>query len=213
MADLEPIQLEDQPSPAVGDEELFAQPYDPFAGGSADEVPEYRSAKETGILQPYESPDWMSAFGSEEMPLQIDEAAEELAAGEGESLLEALGLEADVESAADAALGEVKGARVDEELALPAEEDGEMPDWLSAITTASTGKYDDLAFEQEKTYGQSDEAPGLVPDSELDWLLPLGEEPEPAQDAVGSREAASPLDLGRCLRMRRHQAELEGHGG
>lgn len=47
---------------------MLAQPYDPFEEGSEDQVPQYITAQQTGILQPDENPDWMGAFTGEELP-------------------------------------------------------------------------------------------------------------------------------------------------
>ncbi len=63
---------------------LLTEAYDPFEGGREDQVPTYAATKETGILQPNEQPDWMTAFlGSDEeveapapdaLPVDLDEA-------------------------------------------------------------------------------------------------------------------------------------------
>jgi tetratricopeptide (TPR) repeat protein len=229
MDGLEPVELEE--APASEEADLFDQPYDPFEGGSPDKVPEYQSAKETGILQPYESPDWMTAFGDEEVPIELDEAADiEIDFGEEESFLSALGIESaeerDIEEESEAEMaypgsgGIADGlmgpgiaeaedydldtaAPVDEDLASLAEEEGQMPDWLAAITSSATEQFDDLLFEEPAPYSSSAEASGIVPESELDWLGPLGEEIEMEQPSGQQREgegieedlAEAPLDL------------------
>jgi tetratricopeptide (TPR) repeat protein len=211
MFDLEPVELEETPK----EEGLLDRPYDPFEGGSAENVPEYRSARETGILQPDESPDWMAAFGDEDVPIELetDEAAEsETGLDEDESLLVALGIEADeepdtdLETEAEEASTESEEAEdveaappVEEELAPLADEEGAMPDWLAAITTSATEQFEDLRFEAADTYSSSAEASGVVSESDLDWLAPLGEETdvfqEPVDNEASDEIVDKPLDM------------------
>jgi hypothetical protein len=211
MSDLEPVELEETPK----EEGILDRPYDPFEGGSAENVPEYHSAKETGILQPDESPDWMAAFGDEDVPIELgtDEAAEsETGLDEDESLLAALGIEADeeldtdLETEAEEAGTESEEAEdveaappVEEELAPLADEEGAMPDWLAAITTSATEQFEDLRFEAADTYSSSAEASGVVSESDLDWLAPLGEETDAFQSPVdgeaSDKTVDKPLDM------------------
>lgn len=67
-----------QPNTADVDlEDSFDDSYDPFEGGSLEQVPGYHAGRETGILQPDETPDWMAAFTGENLPedSEADEAA------------------------------------------------------------------------------------------------------------------------------------------
>jgi tetratricopeptide (TPR) repeat protein len=61
---------------------LLNQPYDPFESGREDQVPSYATAGETGILQPNEQPDWMTAFldGEADEEAEPAEASDALAA-------------------------------------------------------------------------------------------------------------------------------------
>lgn len=67
LAEMQPAQ--DLSPLAEEFEALLDEGYDPFEGGRADQVPTYAAAKETGILQPDEQPEWMTAF--------LDDAADE----------------------------------------------------------------------------------------------------------------------------------------
>ncbi len=205
MSGLEPVELEETPK----EEGLLARPYDPFEGGSAANVPEYRSAKETGILQPDENPDWMAAFGDEEAPveMEVDEVAEgEIDFGETDTFLAALGIEAEEEAETEdrervEEVEETEAALpVEEELVPPAEEEGAMPDWLAAITTSASEQFEDMRFEEAETYSSSAEAAGVVSDSDLDWLAPLGEETDLFQGQFDgeseARVSEKPLDMG-----------------
>lgn len=73
LAGIEPDPVE---SPLLaGLDRLLNEPYDPFEGGREDQVPTYTAAKETGILQPNEQPDWMTAFlGGDEAETESPDA-------------------------------------------------------------------------------------------------------------------------------------------
>lgn len=123
----------------------------------------------------------------------------------------ALGIEADeepdtdleTEAEAEEASAELEEAEaalpVEEELAPLADEEGAMPDWLAAITTSATEQFEDLRFETADTYSSSAEASGVVSESDLDWLVPLGEETDILQEPVGSEAndetVDKPLDM------------------
>jgi hypothetical protein len=155
-------------------------------------VPEYRSAKETGILQPYETPTWMAAFSDEEAPIALEEEQPaEFDLGGEDSFLAALGIETPAEPepslGAETALpdlDDLAGLRPDDSAEAdrglptgePAPEEGVMPDWLAAITSSASEQFDDLRFEDAEVYSPEAEASGLVSEGELDWLTPLGEE-------------------------------------
>ncbi len=209
MADLEPIELDE--APAGTESDLLEKAYDPFEGGSADNVPEYRSAKETGILQPNENPDWMAAFGDDEAPVELEEEPElDVEIEDQESFLAALGIEALDEAdrdqiqeagtnavadsladiAAQAGDEALDRADIMDDLAPPPEKAGGMPNWLAAITTSAAGQYGEM-FDEEESYSPSAEASGVVSERDLDWLQPLGE----AEDIPTEEPARGPLDM------------------
>ncbi len=136
---------------------LLTQPYDPFEGGSPDKVPHYASARDTGILQPDEQPDWMAAFTGEEVAPELDEEVDALLAGEPEpadrqAMSGARGMESDVRAGdfvPDADSGDERGeplpaqeADFPFDLDVPAEE-GEIPSWLLAIADSEAHKLDE----------------------------------------------------------------------
>ncbi len=205
MSDMEPI--ETPPPPEDEADALLQEPYDPFEGGSPDQVPEYHSAKETGVLQPDESPDWMTAFTGEEMPpdesdvvAEPEEAAslDELDFGPAQTVpiepeddpeedavtdsLADMSFE-DVES--DEYPGEEGDVGLDE-LASAEDEDGEMPDWLVAITSSEADKLGDMEWEEEETYSSAEESGVLQPSSHPDWLDGVG---EVSDDGDGGEQA------------------------
>ena len=167
VEEVSPSWLEGQPGPeeeATSAEDalddlaaLLAQPYDPFEGGSPDKVPHYASARDTGILQPDEQPDWMAAFTGEEVASELDEEMGALLGGEPEpagrlALPGATGWESDTR-ADDFASGVESGDERGEplpaheadfpfDLDAPAEE-GAIPSWLLAIADSEAHKLDE----------------------------------------------------------------------
>ncbi len=146
---------------------LLSQPYDPFEGGSADKVPRYQAASETGILQPDERPDWMTAFLGDEVPetgelletapaaldeivtrpLYEEEFGEETAALSAEELAEQ----------AEAGMPESTPA---DEGAAPegaAQPEGEIPEWLMAIADSEADKLSEL-FATDELFTLPEEA-------------------------------------------------------
>lgn len=137
---------------------LLDRPYDPFEGGSPDNVPRYDSARDTGILQPDEQPDWMAAFTGEEVSPELGEEVDALLSGESEIadrevLPRAVGMEGGVRADdfapgmdSDYERGEPLPAHDAEfpfDLDAPAEE-GDIPGWLLAIADSEAHKLDEV---------------------------------------------------------------------
>ncbi len=195
---------------------LLVEPYDPFEGGSPDQVPKYQSAKDTGILQPDERPAWMAAFTGEEMP-DADEEVDTAAAGieGGEDTLTELPLVTDedtlsppddqvVETVPDVSEQELESLALDTDEISP---DGEMPDWLLAIAdseAAQLGELEELLDIEEPSPADETGQPEFVGEA---WLQqeadavaeePADEttQPEPAMelDEEGAFESAEVVD-------------------
>lgn len=172
----EPGWLADWPAPEAPssppDEELAAllsEPYDPFEGGSPENVPRYQAASETGILQPDEQPDWMTAFLGGELPEtdRLPESAQEQAAtrplAEEESLPEA-------EWPEETLLSSEEIAPTDEwtvEQPAPTTEDA-VPDWLMAIADSEADKLAELFSSDEFFTPQEEEFAGIQEPSLLE---------------------------------------------
>ncbi|NDJ74752.1 MAG: hypothetical protein GYB65_00720 [Chloroflexi bacterium] len=208
MADLEPIEVTSPspPSPSGdrGTSSLLDEPYDPFEGGTADQVPSaaYQAAGETGILQPDESPAWMTAFTGEELPDEDEE--EEVVAHTSElSLDHLLSLEPKpiTDSLGDLGLedwGAEELGEEEEEEPEPVEPEPEdpsvMPDWLVAIASSEADKLDEEAFAELETYSSADETGVLQPGSAPDWLSGVAEG-EGAEDVLSAFKLDDTVDL------------------
>ena len=147
---------------------LLDRPYDPFEGGSPENVPHYVSARDTGILQPDEQPDWMAAFTGEEVAPELGEEVDALLTGEPEpadreTLPGAVGMESgaradDFVSGTDSGdeRGEPLPAYATEfpfDLDAPAEE-GDIPGWLLAIADSEADKLDEEFADEGIAEGQ-----------------------------------------------------------
>ncbi len=150
---------------------LLSQPYDPFEGGSADKVPRYQAASETGILQPDERPDWMTAFLGDEVP-ETGELPETVPAALDEIVTrplydeeydEGFGEETTVlsseELAGQAEAGAPENVPVDEGAApeQAAQPEGEIPEWLMAIADSEADKLSEL-FATDELFALPEEA-------------------------------------------------------
>jgi tetratricopeptide (TPR) repeat protein len=209
MAEIEPIE-----EPGSGQEnELFQQAYDPFEGGSPDQVPQYASAGVTGILQPDEQPDWIRAFTDEELSAEPEdeeftaqsldltalggfEEGEEAGLDTGEVTpitegLADLGFESAAEYPSD------DDEAQDFESDQPAEE-GDLPDWLLAITNSEADKLDDVFLEPELYSSTAKDQGVLQPGSEPDWLVEIGAQVEEAPlaevEPAGAAESPDQAD-------------------
>jgi hypothetical protein len=201
MADLEPI------DEALPESDMLTEAYDPFEAGSPDQVPSYRSVGDTGVLQPDEQPDWMAAFTGEELPERAEE--DEIPAQEDELVLDDLfDVEEEVqiepqsitEGLSDITFDEIEVEEdlfEPDELAPPAEEEGEMPDWLVAITSSEADKLDDMRFEEvEETYSISAADSGVLqPDEQPDWLVQVGESESLVHEAAPEPDDSAEEDL------------------
>ncbi|MBN2304873.1 MAG: hypothetical protein JXQ72_10370, partial [Anaerolineae bacterium] len=193
MADIAPIEMSTR--------SVLDSAYDPFEGGSADQVPEYRSASETGILQPDESPDWMMAFSDDDLP--VDGDLESAAFGDEAVSLDDLDLGFDfgaapdvvsrdkpiTDSLADMTFDEPDDVESDsaelDEQALAAEGDGEMPDWLMAITSSESDQLEDTVWDEPDTYSSAEDTGVLQPSSQPDWLVDMAESPDEEAPLTG----------------------------
>jgi hypothetical protein len=201
MADLEPI------DEALPEPDMLAEAYDPFEAGGPDQVSNYRSVGDTGVLQPDEQPDWMAAFTGEELPERAEE--DDIPAQEDELVLDGL---FDVEEEAQIepqpiteGLSDITFDEIEveedffepDELAPPAEEEGEMPDWLVAITSSEANKLDDMSFEEvEETYSISTADSGVLqPDEQPDWLVQVGEPESLVDEAVPEPDDSAEEDF------------------
>ena len=193
---------------------LLNEPYDPFEGGSADQIPQYLSAKDTGILQPDEKPDWMAAFTGELLPdpeealdvnldLDVDAVTEDAFTLRdddqiAEHLQDAFGAMADDAAAVsdqsqDAPeSAEFEAYELEEET--PPEDDGPMPEWLLAIANSEADKLDETLFDEPGQYGSAEATGVLQPDSEDDWFTQMGEESE--APAVSEPGVSQPESVG-----------------
>ncbi len=184
---------------------LLNEPYDPFEGGSADQIPQYLSAKDTGILQPDEKPDWMAAFTGELLPdpeealdvnldLDVDAVTEDDFSSRdddmsAERVQDAFGAIADDAVIADSdqpqddTESEEFEAYAEEEAAAP-EAEGPMPEWLLAIANSEADKLDDTLFDEPGQYGSAEATGVLQPDTEDDWLTQMEEEDEASSDST-----------------------------
>ncbi|MBI5958126.1 MAG: hypothetical protein HY866_05290 [Chloroflexi bacterium] len=209
----------DDPSKTDDVSALLQQPYDPFEGGSADNVPKYQSAKDTGVLQPDERLDWMRAFSGEELP-EVDEADQTQYAFEipAEPEPQASNL-ADILAGQVSELDFETPASDDYYLETEDEEeeanafesasaaDGAMPDWLAAITQSEVMKYPDLlppAPEPEPEPEPVDMSDLFASDTELDWLKPMDQlfDSDHVESEAESAEAKAMLaDLEAALAM------------
>jgi tetratricopeptide (TPR) repeat protein len=193
LAEVEPIET-------VGsgqNEELFQQPYDPFEGGSADQVPQYASASQTGILQPDEEPDWITAFSDEEPSIELEEQ-EPVASGLDLAGLGSFeeGAEAELDTGEEAPVTDsLSRLRFESATPYPANEPeaedfesdqpaeaSDLPNWLLAITNSEADKLGDVFDEPEPYYSSTAEDQGILqPGSEPDWLVEIGDEAEEAR--------------------------------
>jgi hypothetical protein len=195
LAEMEPVQT------PVGEESgLIEQPYDPFEGGNPDNVPQYASARDTGILQPDERPDWMTAFTGEELPLEIPDLGMELeaepaaeqaepAVPEVDTMMEALLV--DSEPSDDYFLDTEEPLAQDQ--GRTGEAEGAMPDWLVAITKSEVDKFQDILPAEPEPYLAEDTGV-LQPGSEPDWLQQIDSKPE-AEEAWADSGATDILAL------------------
>jgi len=172
------------PDNVVGD--LFDEAYDPFEGGDPAGVPKYESAGHTGVLQPDEEPDWMRAFSGEPALDEADEseavepldfAAVDLVDEAPEDVLAPFDISP---QAAEAPAAETRPPAPEfdvvdwdmpgDELILGAEpepradQEAEMPDWLSAITQAAADDVADLGLDDQELFAPPEAA------SEPEWL-------------------------------------------
>jgi len=166
---------EEEPVAVPEVDELSGAPdetYDPFAGGSPDHVPQYTSTGTTGILQPDEQPDWMGAFTAELHALD----ALPLDALDAEPTPEPPPApEPEPESVEPLAAAEAPPVPEPDAEFFAAPDEGPLPGWLAAITSAEDEEIDAALF------GDLGEA-GVAPEET---------EPEPAQTDVTEWE---PLD-------------------
>ncbi|MBN1201208.1 MAG: hypothetical protein JXJ20_05065 [Anaerolineae bacterium] len=203
LADMMPVEA--PPAPSDQAEPIMDEAYDPFAAGRPDQVPAYESAKDTGILQPDEHPDWMTAFTGEELlpeadldaefeaapttrPLALDDRFGEDEAEDGFRPESVTVKEPITDSLTDM---EFEDWTVQREAgsALPAAEVGaedEMPDWLDAITRSEADKLDDMFPDEQEKYSSAEDTGVLQPGSEADWLPELSRhelaEAEPGEE-------------------------------
>jgi len=150
---------------------LLSQPYDPFEAGSAENVPRYQAAGETGILQPDERPDWMTAFLGDEVP-ETGELPETAPAALEEIVTRPLYDEEFGEEAVAPSSEELAGQAeagtpenvpadewtVSEEKAQP---EGEIPEWLMAIADSEADKLSEL-FATDELFTLPEEAFGAT---------------------------------------------------
>lgn len=169
-------------TPAEELETLLSQPYDPFEGGSADKVPRYQAADKTGILQPDEQPDWMTAFLGDEVPdtgelpetaaMMEEVVTRPLFEDEEETpLLEEQPDEAETAGPTAPPADEWTAA----EETPPAE--GEVPEWLIAIADSEADKLSEL-FATDELF--------TLPEEMFTDSAPEAEEP----GAEGAEQAA-----------------------
>ena len=151
------------PSPSPDEElaALLSQPYDPFEGGSPKNVPRYQAASETGILQPDEQPDWMTAFLGGELP-ETDKLAETVQEqAVTRPLAEEEGLP-EAERPEETPLPSEEIAPTDEWMAeQPAPTEDVVPDWLMAIADSEADKLAELFSSDEFFTPQGEEFAGV----------------------------------------------------
>jgi len=156
-----------EPAPEADLQTLLSQPYDPFEGGSADKVPRYQAASETGILQPDERPDWMTAFLGDEVP-ETGELPETAQVNLDEIVTRPLyDEEFSEESAVPVSEGSAEQAEAGAPETAPADEwevseeatqpEGEIPEWLMAIADSEADKLSEL-FATDELFTLPEEA-------------------------------------------------------
>ncbi len=175
---------------ASAEDNFLSEPYDPFAAGRVDQIPTYQAAKETGILQPDEVPDWMLAFSEEEPPLEAEDTAPEPEAALSEEGLDLDWENLNIDEPQSAGIVEdrqpemqIEDMTIEPETAAPApveeleDDSGEMPEWLLAITQSEADKLDDLLPANEpETYLSAQETGVLQPGQEMEWLASATDE-------------------------------------
>jgi len=213
LADMEPITAPEEDQEAIAS--LLDQPYDPFEGGSPDQVPQYASATDTGILQPDESPDWMSAFTGEELPEEEEPFLDEAEAVESGTEEQDV-MSQDLEPDAEQPLEDVSESETDQEwedefpaptdvladyvygedeLESMEEDDREMPDWLVAITSSESEQIEGLLPDEPETYSSAEDTGVLQPGNELDWLKDVSESAEESEETQAEEEAVDEARL------------------
>lgn len=160
LADEWPTAETPQPPADTELEGLLSQPYDPFEGGSPENVPRYQAANETGILQPDERPDWMTAFLGDELP-ETELLPDSLPSSQEESVTRPLA-EEEIEKPTIAPPSTEQPA----EAAMPSEEwlateetvpgEGAIPDWLAAIADSEANKLAEL-FATDEVFSSEEE--------------------------------------------------------
>ncbi len=212
LADMEPVAAEETPQT---EDEFIDQPYDPFESGSAEQVPEYATAKETGILQPDEQPAWMTAFTGEEMPPEEEVEEEAFAAAEFDTGWDEFPHE-EPEPVADEPPSitdsfedlDLRDWEDEEELLEPqdmepvgaededeAEDEEGMPEWLVAITSSESDKLEEDFLSDLEAYSPSAEETGVLqPGTSPDWLTEVGEPPAAAEEMDMFPEATTEDD-------------------
>ncbi len=166
---------------------LLDEQYDPYEGRGPDVVPHYGSARETGILQPDERPDWMAAFTGEEVPSELDERVDALLSGESDTGDRTAPdsaapdkVVADIEDlvpAMDSGYDEGEPALAyDTEFPYGFDvsaEEGDIPSWLLAIADSEADKLDEL-LAGEAASGVTPTGPEVAPSEEEDaeWSAP-----------------------------------------
>ena len=202
LAEIEPIELEE-----ADDGVSSTGTIDSSAAGFGEDSVGYRSAGDTGVLQPDELPDWMAAFTGEELP--DDDLPAETEAGAYDEF--SAGLDRDewrdeskpvTESLVDLTFDEPEYAPTQEDdtdkagegvssKASEADlEQGVMPDWLMAIASSEAGKLDDELLGELEPYSQTAEETGVLqPDATPDWLTDISG-PQTAEMGLQKPEAA-----------------------